>query len=195
MRVPRISSATLAEHRVAQRAALLRAAAELVISGGAAAVTPTAVADRAGIARTSVYDYFHSREDLLVAVALAAFEEWDRDLAAALKDVERGLPQLRVYLEATMGMAADGRHALAAALRFTDLSPQRAEEIAALHSALQEPLLSILGDAGVVDPPGTAPYVQALIGVGLKRVSGGEDPNAVAARIHHLVIGGVLRGD
>jgi hypothetical protein len=65
-RVPRISSATLAEHRVAQRAALLRAAAELVISGGAAAVNPTAVADRAGIARTSVYDYFHSREDLLV---------------------------------------------------------------------------------------------------------------------------------
>jgi len=158
-------------------------------------VTPTAVADRAGIARTSVYDYFPSREDLLVQVALDAFEEWDRDLAAALQDVEHGLPQLLCYLDATMAMAADGRHNLAATLRFTDLSPQRAEEVAALHNALQEPLLTILGEVGVVDPADAAPYVQALIGVGLRRVSGGEDPHAVASQIHRIAVSGILPAD
>lgn len=61
-------------HRATQRRALLRAAAGLVESGSVAAVTPTAVAERAGMAHTSVYGYFDTREDLLVAVAIDAFE-------------------------------------------------------------------------------------------------------------------------
>lgn len=190
-RVPRISAATVAEHRATQRRALLRAAAGLVESGGVAAVTPTAVAERAGMARTSVYDYFDTREDLLVAVALDAFEGWSRDLAASLDGVPAGLPRLRRYIEATMEMAADGRHGLATTLRFADLGAHRAEEVAALHDALQEPLPAILADAGVDDPAGVTPYVQALISTAMARVSRGEDARRAAHRVHDLLVNGL----
>ncbi|HEY3408143.1 MAG TPA: TetR/AcrR family transcriptional regulator [Propionicimonas sp.] len=191
--MPRIVAATVAEHRVAQRRALLRAAADLVIAGGAASVTPTSVAERAGMARTSVYDYFPSREELLVAVALSAFEEWGHDLAADLDGVEPGLPQLRRYIDATMEMAADGRHVLATAFRGIDLSPDSAREITALHDALQEPLLGILAAAGFDDPEGNAPYIQAVIAAGVVRVAQGERAHEAAERIHHLIVHGARR--
>lgn len=193
--VPRISAATVPEHRDAQRRALLRAAAELIVSSGVAAVTPTSVGERAGIARTSVYDYFGSREDLLVAVAINAFEEWSRDLASALDGAESGIPRLRRYIDATMAMAADGRHNLATALRPADLSPRRVEEIAALHEALRGPLHAILIEAGVDEAAVYEPYIQSVIGAGLARVVDGEDPHDAAARIQQLIIHGFPRAN
>lgn len=191
--MPRISAPTVAAHRAAQRAALLRAAAELIVTEGVAAVTHGTVGERAGIARSSVYDYFATREALLVAVAINAFEEWDRDLSAALNGVELGLPRLRRYIEATMTMGADGGHDLATALRPADLSPRSAAEIAALHHALIDPLVAVLAGAEIESPAEYVPYIQALIGVGLARVAAGEQPEAVAERVFTLITQGVAR--
>ncbi len=191
--MPRISAPTVAAHRAAQRAALLRAAADLIVTEGVAAVTHGAVGERAGIARSSVYDYFATRDELLVAVAINAFEEWDRDLSAALEGVEFGLPRLRRYIEATMAMGSDGRHDLAAALRPADLSPRSAAEIAALHHALLDPLLAVLAEASIESPALQAPFVQALISAGLARVAAGSDPGEVAAQVYGLIIHGAPR--
>lgn len=191
--MPRISAATVAEHRVAQRQALLKAAADLVVSDGAAAVTPTSVAERAGMARTSVYDYFPSREDLLVAVALDAFERWGRDLDSYLDGVPDGLPKLRRYIDATMEMAAGGRHMLATAFGGIELSPESAKEIAAMHDGLQGPLLAVMDAAGFDDPVADAPYVQALISAGVVRVAHGEPAGEAAERIYSLIVDGARR--
>jgi AcrR family transcriptional regulator len=191
--VPRITAPTVAEHRAAQRTALLRAAAEVIVTDGVAAATPSTVGERAGIARSTVYDYFASREELLVAVAINAFEEWERDLSAALEDVPEGLPRLHRYIEATMALGADGRHDLATAMRPADLSPSRREEIVALHDALVGPLMTVLAEAGVQAPAEYAPYVQAMIGVGLARVADGDDPRAVAARLNRVIADGLPR--
>jgi AcrR family transcriptional regulator len=145
------------------------------------------------MARTSVYDYFPSREDLLVAVAVDAFEEWGHDLAADLDGVEPGLPQLRRYIDATMEMAADGRHVLATAFRGAELSPESTREITALHDALQDPLLTILAAAGFDDPAGNVPYIQAVIATGVVRVTHGESAQEAAERIHHLIVHGARR--
>lgn len=51
--MPKISAPTVAEHRVRQRGALLRAAIELLVDGGVSAVTPAAVSAAAGLARPS----------------------------------------------------------------------------------------------------------------------------------------------
>lgn len=189
--MPKISAPTLAEHRAAQRKALLRAASDLIVSDGVSAVTPKAVGARAGIARSSVYDYFSTTEDLIVAVAIDAFEDWARDMAAALEEAEPGLPRLRRHIEATMEMTADGGHMLASALRGAELSPRRTEEIAALHTALLGPLMEVLIEAGVQSPARHVAYVQALIGVGVGRVGEGDDPVEVADLVYRLVTRGV----
>jgi AcrR family transcriptional regulator len=191
--MPRITAPTVAEHRAAQRLALLGAAAEIVVAEGAAAVNPRSVGERVGLARSSVYQYFGSRNELLVAVAIDAFERWGRELSTSLQSVDPGLPRLRAYIRATMQMAADGQHELAGALRTADLSPRRVEEIVALHEAFRGPLAAVLAEAGVDDVNEVAPYVQALISTGLGQVGRGGRAEEVATRTYGLIVDGVPR--
>lgn len=192
--VPKINAPTVVEHRAAQRSAILRAAAKIAATEGLSAINPKSVGEQIGIARSSVYEYFRSRDDLLVAVAIGAFEEWAREISAELAGVEAGRPRLRRYIEATMEIAADGHHVLADALRSTDIAPSRVAEIAALHKALVGPLEVILSEVGVPDAREVTPFVQALIGVGLKQVAQGREPGAVAERTFAVVVGGVCGG-
>ena len=65
--MPKISAPTVAEHRARQRAALLDAARVLLEEQGYPALTFGALADRTGLARPTVYEYFGSKDDLMVA--------------------------------------------------------------------------------------------------------------------------------
>src|SRR5260370_23584320 len=56
-----------------QRTALLDAARDLLADGGMAALTFAALAERAGLARSSVYEYFKSRADVVEALSVEAF--------------------------------------------------------------------------------------------------------------------------
>ena len=68
--------------RVAKsRAKLLEAATELLVDGGARAVTVDAVSDRSGVAKSTLYRHFPSRTDLLVAVLSHNIPEIDFDVA------------------------------------------------------------------------------------------------------------------
>jgi AcrR family transcriptional regulator len=58
--------------RAAIDAAIIRAAVELVLDGGVGAATLTAVADRAGVARATVYLRWPTRSALIGAAARAA---------------------------------------------------------------------------------------------------------------------------
>src|SRR6266567_3021228 len=66
--MPKISAPTVAEHRARQRAALLDAARLVLEEQGYPALTFGALADRTGLARPTVYEYFGSKDDLVVAL-------------------------------------------------------------------------------------------------------------------------------
>ncbi|WP_406673984.1 helix-turn-helix domain-containing protein [Nonomuraea sp. N2-4H] len=70
--MPRIQAPTVAEHRAAQRRALLDAAREILAETGRPP-TLARVAERAGLARSSLYQYFRSSGDLLNAVVEDVF--------------------------------------------------------------------------------------------------------------------------
>lgn len=187
--MPKISAPTVAEHRVAQRAALVRAGEELLLESGLASVTPRSVTERAGLSRSSFYDYFPSKDDLLAAIAIDAFERWDDDLERALEGVEPGLPELRAFVDATMAMTAEGGHAIAGTLRSADLSPNRYDDLMVLHDALLRPLRRVLDDLGA---PGSAAYlVQGVLGAGIELVTHGADPRAVADDVYALLTRGL----
>lgn len=159
---------------------------------GVDAVKPAAVTSRAGLARSSFYEYFSSRDDIIVAIAVDAFDEWSRQVDAELIGVEPGLPRLRRYIEATMAMSADGKHGLATALQQAEISPQRMEDILSLHDALLLPLMSVLRDVGVEDLRATLPLVNGVLGAAVKQVSEGGDPDAVASAVYRMLTAGVL---
>lgn len=190
--MPKISAPTVAEHRVAQRAALLSAGESVLLESGLAGVSPRTVCERAGLARSSFYDYFATRDDLLVAIAIAAIERWDAEIEAVLSEVEPGLAELRAFVDATMAMTAEGRHATAGALREADLSPSRLDDLMALHEVLMRPVLRVLSDFGVEDAMATATLAQGVLGAGVQLVTHGVDHRVAADQVYRLLTRGLF---
>jgi AcrR family transcriptional regulator len=190
--MPKISAPTVAEHRAAQRAAILSAGEAVLLESGLGGVSPRTVCERAGLARSSFYDYFSTRDDLLVAIAITAIERWDAEIEAALSEVEPGLSELRAFVDATMAMTAEGKHEIAGALREADLSPSRYEDLMTLHEVLMRPVLRVLADFGLEASPGTAALAQGVLGTGMQLVGRGMDHRAVADQVYRLLTRGLI---
>lgn len=188
--MPRISAPTVAEHRAAQEASLLVAAEAIIRESGIDAVNPRSVGERAGLARSSVYEYFRSRDDILVAVAIQAIERWDADVEASLAGLT-GAERLSRFVHETMRLAADGRHDLAAQLGRAQLSPTDVDEITRLHRALVRPLELAFSDLGVDDPMISMSLAQGLLNAGVQLVGHGASPDAVAENILRMLAAAV----
>ncbi len=68
--MPRVSPATRARLEGARRTQILEAAAQVFAHKGFDRATVTEIARTAGLAEGSIYNYFHSKEDLLVHIPL-----------------------------------------------------------------------------------------------------------------------------
>jgi len=189
--MPKISAPTVAEHRANQRGALVRAGEEILLADGIPAVTPRSVSERAGMSRSSFYDYFPTKDDLLVAIAIDAIERWDAEIEAALEGVEPGLPRLRAFVEKTMEMTADGKHEIAGVLREAQLSPSRYDDVMALHDALMRPLMHVVEELGVAEPRVAATLAEGVLGAGVRMVSHGLDHARVADDVYRMLTGGL----
>ena len=66
--MPKINAATIDEHKEQTRSALLAAAARSFVANGLSATSIGVLADEAGIARTTVYEYFPNKEAVLAAL-------------------------------------------------------------------------------------------------------------------------------
>ena len=191
--MPKISAPTWSEHRAAQRVALVHAAEEVLRHAGLAGINPRTVCERAGLARSSFYDYFPSKDDLLVAVAIGAFERWNRALEDALSGVEPGLARLKALVDATMQMTAEGEHDVAAPLRQADLAPHHFEGLMALHDELMRPVVEVIADLGVPHSDRFAMLAQGVLGSGIQLIQHGADPQATAADVYQLLTAGLPR--
>ncbi len=69
MRQPSLLCDTKMDARVARtRAAVIRAATDLLVEGGPSAVTIDAIVARSGVAKSTIYRHWESRDDVLIAV-------------------------------------------------------------------------------------------------------------------------------
>ncbi len=146
--MPKIKAATLAEHREAQRNAILEAAREIVVTQGPDAVKFGEVAKRAGLARSSIYEYFGAKADLLAALMASQVPGWKMDLQKALAHAVSPREAIRLFVETQLEMIAEGRHELPFALAGAQVEASSKEHIAAIHAeifGLLEPALSALG--------------------------------------------------
>ncbi len=66
--MPKINAPTIDEHKTLTRHALLEAGVEAFVAYGLAGTSIGILADTAGIARTTVYEYFPNKESVLAAL-------------------------------------------------------------------------------------------------------------------------------
>ncbi len=160
--MPRIQAPTVAEHRARQRRAILDAArAHLADEGHAPSLAQ--VGARAGLARSSVYDYFDSRDDLLAAVVADVFPDWAGKVIGSMEAAEAPGDQVWAYVEANMRLFAGSEQAVARALTSV-VDPQLlAEPVSRFHRSLQEPLVAALQAHGEPQPQLVADIIGSMV--------------------------------
>ncbi|GAB2874979.1 TetR/AcrR family transcriptional regulator [Nocardioides pacificus] len=160
--MPRISAPTVAEHRQRQRRALLDGARAILGETGAPP-TLAAVAQRAGLARSSAYHYFASSEDLLAAVVGDVFPDWASQVRDRVAAASTPGARIWAYVHANLELFASSEQAVASALSKVVDPAVLKEPMEAFHAELQGPLLEALVEHGEARPQLMAQSIDTLL--------------------------------
>ena len=185
--MPKINAPSVAEHREQQRQSLLEAALAILVSEGASAVTPAAIGARTGLARSSVYRYFSTSDQIIATVVEEAFPAWSGALAGALAAAGTPAAQVDAYVRETLVQAAVGAHRPMAALSSAQLPPACRARITELHRDAAAPLIAALTELGVAQPRLTAELLGGLMLAGMNAVEHGSALEEVTERTLALV--------
>lgn len=189
--MPRIKTLTLADHRDWRRSQLIEAAAAIALESGGEAITVAAVASRAGLSRTSVYEYFASSADLAADLVIEELESFALALASTADDQLSPIEAIDQWIQSSLEYIADGRHLLAKALNAIDLPRNRAAAIGAAHRQLLAPLRSHLEALGVEDVDVALTLIQSVTDSASRRIESGIDTESVISTTRDFCIAGI----
>jgi len=190
--MPKIDAPTVAEHRDQRRAALVEAGRRILATDGVAAVTPAAVGAVAGIARSSVYQYFDSSVALLAAIVEETFPEATRTLREAVDAASNPADKVSAYVSASLDLATNPEHRSFDGATTAALPAEFRERVDALHREQYAPLVEALVSAGAADPLLAAAFVGGLITAAVRSVAAGSDVERVRTALLAAVARGVL---
>ena len=190
--MPRIETQTLAEHRDWRRNQLIEAAASIALESGGAAITVAAVAQRAGLSRTSVYEYFGSGSELVADLVIDELGSFAQTLNAAVADCIDAQCIVTCWVKGALTYIADGRHLLAKALNATAMPQSRSAQIGMAHRALMAPLIKAVAEMGVKDTQRALSFIQAITDASTKRIESGHDAEEEIAYATTFCINGLM---
>lgn len=171
----------MAEHRAMQRRALLDAARALLADGGTEALTFPALAERTGLARSSVYEYFRSRAAVVEELCAVDFPVWAAEVEAAMQKAGAPAAQIEAYVRTQLTLVGDRRHRAVAAISAGELDEGAREKIRAAHGGLVAMVVAALSDLGHPEPRLTAMLLQGIVDAAVRRIDLGaaERPAAI----------------
>lgn len=189
--MPRISEPTVAEHRAARERALLNAAHELLMETGEAPALAH-VAQRAGLARTSIYQYFASKQELLQAMVRDVYPRWTQRISTALEAAPTEADRIMAYAVANVSLVAEGAHAVGSALAALAPGEELDEQADRMHREAQAPLVQTLQNLAVASPEQVAALINAVIHGATLLLESGQDLNAALKHLQ-VVLGPLVR--
>ncbi|POX55227.1 TetR family transcriptional regulator [Streptomyces sp. Ru71] len=183
----------MAEHRSMQRAALLDAARSLLSEGGTEALTFPALAERTGLARSSVYEYFRSRAAVVEELCAVDFPVWAAEVAAAMEQAATPEGKIEAYLRKQLELVGDRRHRAVVAISASELDAGAREKIRAAHGGLVAMIVEALEALGHGEARLAAMLVQGVVDAAVRRLELGaaEEPAVIAEAAVAMVLRGV----
>ncbi|MEU2771787.1 helix-turn-helix domain-containing protein [Streptomyces sp. NPDC007162] len=183
----------MAEHRSMQRAALLDAARSLLSEGGTEALTFPALAERTGLARSSVYEYFRSRAAVVEELCEADFPVWAAEVEAAMERAASAEGRVEAYVRQQLALVGDRRHRAVVAISASELDAGAREKIRAAHGGLVAMVVAALAELGHEQPRLAAMLVQGIVDAAVRRIELGaaEDPAVITDATVAMALRGV----
>jgi AcrR family transcriptional regulator len=189
--MPKISAPTVAEHRARQLAALLDAARKLLEEQGYPGLTFSALADRTGLARPTVYEYFASKDDLLVALCEREIGRHAELVRSRLAGASSPRERVAAFVRAQLDLAVEEPRLVAPPGAEVPVGTQARARIRELHQRLASTLTEALPDVDEPDRALLAGLVQGVINAAILRIRDGDPPERVTATAIGLVLEGL----
>jgi len=172
---PKIAEATIGEQRAMRQKQIIDAAMSLALESGAPSVTVTAVAKRAGISRSLVYEYFSSSADLMADLVLEELHYYKERLTTAVYGVEDPYVYIELWIAEALQYVADGRHLLVKSLNSVAAPDFRKDEIAQGHRNMMATIINPLKMIELEDLGLAISYLQSAIDAAAKRIDAGNE--------------------
>ena len=172
---PRIVEATIGEQRAMRQKQIIDAAMSLALESGVPSISVAAVAKRAGISRSLVYEYFSSSADLIADLVLEELDYYKERLTNAVQGVENPYTYIELWIEEALQYVADGRHLLVKSLNSVAAPDFRRDEISQGHRDLMETIIDPLRKLEIEDLGLAVSYLQSAIDVAAKRIDVGYE--------------------
>lgn len=176
-----------------QRAALLDAARSLLSEGGMEALTFPALAERTGLARSSVYEYFRSRAAVVEELCEVDFPVWAAEVEAVMAAADGPEGKVEAYVRRQLTLVGDRRHRAVVAISASELDAGAREKIRAAHGGLVTMIAEALRDMGHTEPRLAAMLLQGVVDAAVRRIELGaaEDPEAITEAAVTMALRGV----
>lgn len=186
--MPKIRAATVAEHRQLQQTALLDAARVLLAEGGREALSFGALAARTGLARSSVYEYFRSKSELVEALCTVDLPLWAAEIEAGMAVRDGAVERIEAYVRGQVSLATDPVHRAVVAVAEYELDDAARARIRAAHAGLTAMVVRTLEDLGHARPGVAASLLQGVVEAAVRQVERirGEDGAPGAGAVEEI---------
>jgi AcrR family transcriptional regulator len=189
--MPKITASTLVEQRAWRRSQLLDAASGLALENGPTSVTVSAVAARAGLSRTSFYEYFSSSSEIVAELITDELNNFTNYLTEKVATASTPEEAITSWIEGSLEYVADGRHLLARALSTLELSAEKSAQIGIAHRKMLTPLSAPLSQLGIRDVRQALALIHASTESATRRIEAGMDSASEIESTRNFIVAGL----
>ncbi len=203
--MPRIRAATIGEHKALIRQSLVDSAKALIAEAGTAEIAIGEVAFASGVGRTTLYEYFDDRDDLIATIVE---EELPGVLDQLISAATGGTPSQRLADLATRTVEFIVDEPVLGLILHRDvgrLSASAQARIRTSHLALAEEMTTVYlqgveaGEFRAMAPDIAGRFTQDVIMSAAKAVMDASDPEGrideITAYLRSFLIGGLKSSD
>lgn len=197
--MPRIRAASIDEHKALTRRALLDSAYELIDEAGTAEIPLGEVALSAGVGRTTLYDYFADRDDLIAALVEDELPQVIGEIIESVDDSQSTRDQLGELAVKTVEFVSTDRvYGVILHREVGRMSLEAQERIRESHADLSTRMASLYArgvEEGIFDslPPALAGRLiqDSIMSAARVLIDGSASQDAVAEGLERFLLQGL----
>jgi AcrR family transcriptional regulator len=164
---------------------------DLISQSGPEAVSMAVLAERTGLSRPAIYQYFSSREHVLAELVINEMADLSNAIDRLVEGLDDPLEQVRVWIHYSLAHLASDAHAAIRKISMNSLPDDRRGVVRALHGYFTTTLVSPLGQLGIEDGPALAGMIFGAVGASAERITQGSDFASEAAALERFVVSGI----
>jgi AcrR family transcriptional regulator len=168
-------------------------ALELLAVGGPQAVTMKAVAEKTGLSRPAIYQYFSSSSHILAELVINEMADLTNALENLLGEVKDPLEKVRVWVHYSLVHLSTTDHALIQEISRQYLPDDQRGVIRALHGLLMGTIIEPLEALNIKDAPSVCGLIYGSVAAAAQRILEGSQFLTEAKLLEDFLEAGLTR--